>query len=243
MSGPAQPQIRALLQRYPRLSAVRIFEELEEAGYSGGLTILRDYLRQVRPEFVPPPAFQRTVYLPGAIAQVDWGKTPSPVPCPDGPEEVWAFCLALGYSKYLYVGWARRIRAADFFREHRRALEALGGVPHTCVHDNLKPVVFRHTRTEVMFEPSFLAFAGLYGFAPHACTPGEAHENALVERIFLSLKQEEVWPQDFESFAQAQAAVARWVLDYNTERPHKTLHYPTPAEVRREALASTQSAP
>jgi hypothetical protein len=36
------------------------------------------------------------------------------------------------------------------------------------VYDNLKPVVVRHTRTEVLFAPAFLAFSGLYGFAPHA---------------------------------------------------------------------------
>ncbi|MEO6796702.1 MAG: integrase core domain-containing protein [Candidatus Dormibacter sp.] len=66
--------------------------------------------------------------------------------------------------------------------------------------------------------------------------------NALVERIFLSLKQEEVWPQDFDSFAQAQAAVTHWIVDYNTERPHQSLKYRTAAEVRQEALGSTQSA-
>lgn len=170
-----KPQVRALLQRFPKLSGVRILEELRGAGYRGQVTILRDYLRQVRPEFVATPAFQRTVYLPGAIGQVDWGKMPTLVPGPDGLEEVWAFCLALGFSKYLYVGWSRRIRASDFFRHHRLALETINGVPQTCVYDNLKPVVVRHTRTEVLFAPKFLGFAGLYGFAPHACTPRAAY--------------------------------------------------------------------
>jgi putative transposase len=66
--------------------------------------------------------------------------------------------------------------------------------------------------------------------------------NAPVERISLSLKREEVWPQDFASFAEAQAAVTPWILDYNTERSHQSLEYRTPAEVRQEALGSTQSA-
>jgi len=42
------------------------------------------------------------VYLPGPIGKIDWGKMPALVPGPDGLEEVWAFCLALGFSKYLY---------------------------------------------------------------------------------------------------------------------------------------------
>jgi transposase InsO family protein len=51
-----------------------------------------------------------------------------------------------------------------------------------------------------------------------------------------------VWPQDFASFAEALAGVTHWTVDYNTERPHQSLKYRTPAEVRQEALGSTQSA-
>ena len=42
--------------------------------------------------------------------------------------------------------------------------------------------------------------------------------NALVERVFLSVKQEEVWPQDFASFAEASRAVRCWILDYRTRK-------------------------
>lgn len=66
--------------------------------------------------------------------------------------------------------------------------------------------------------------------------------NALVERIFLSLKQEEVWPQDYASFAEALASVSSWIADYNRQRPHQSLKYRTPEEVRREALGARQSA-
>ncbi len=213
-----KPQIRSLLQRFPKLSAVRILEELQGAGYQGQLTILRDYLRQVRPEFVAPPAFQRTVYLPGAIGQIDWGKMPTLVPGPNGLEEVWAFCLALGFSKYLYVGWSRRIRASDFFRHHRRALEMIGGAPQTCVYDNLKPVVVRHTRTEVLFGPTFLGFAGLYGFAPHACTPRAAHEKGTVERPIGYVKGNFWAGRDFVDFADVVRQGAAWVERANQRR-------------------------
>jgi transposase len=213
-----KPQIRSLLQRFPKLSAVRILEELRGAGYGGQVTILRDYLRQVRPEFVATPAFQRTVYLPGAIAQIDWGKMPTPVPGPDGLEEVWAFCLALGFSKYLYVGWSRRIKASDFFRHHRRALEAIGGVPQTCVYDNLKPVVVRHTRTEVLFGPAFLAFSGLYGFAPHACTPRAAYQKGTVERPIGYVKGNFWAGRDFVDFADVVRQGAEWMARANQRR-------------------------
>jgi putative transposase len=58
----------------------------------------------------------------------------------------------------------------------------------------------------------------------------------------VSLKQEEVWPQEYGSFEEAQRSVSTWINDYNRDRPHQSLHYRTPAEVREEALGSTQSA-
>lgn len=66
--------------------------------------------------------------------------------------------------------------------------------------------------------------------------------NAFVERLFRTLKEEEVWPNEYSDFAAALAAVAAWVDDYNSERPHQSLKDRTPREVRQEALASTQSA-
>jgi transposase InsO family protein len=51
-----------------------------------------------------------------------------------------------------------------------------------------------------------------------------------------------VWPQDYASFDEALASVSSWILDYNRQLPHQSLNYRTPAEVRQEALGSTQSA-
>ena len=45
---PYKPIVRARLERYPQLSAVRLFEELSAAGYSGGISQLRDCVAKVR---------------------------------------------------------------------------------------------------------------------------------------------------------------------------------------------------
>jgi transposase len=53
--------IEELLREEPRLSGVRVREELERLGYEGGKTILDNLLRELRPRFLPPPrSFQRT---------------------------------------------------------------------------------------------------------------------------------------------------------------------------------------
>jgi hypothetical protein len=66
MLDPFKYEIEWLLRRDPRLPGTRVRELLCELGYAGGKTILDDYLREVRPRYLPRPrTFQRTVYRPG----------------------------------------------------------------------------------------------------------------------------------------------------------------------------------
>ena len=67
---PYKGYIVRLLEHH-RYSAVQIRQRLREAGYDGGLTIVKDYVRQVRP--VRAPAFLTLHFAPGECAQVDWG--------------------------------------------------------------------------------------------------------------------------------------------------------------------------
>jgi transposase len=73
---PFREEIHELLRRDPRLPGVRVRELIEPLGFRGGKTIVDDYLREMRPVFLPPPrTFQRTVYRPGEICQFDLSQT------------------------------------------------------------------------------------------------------------------------------------------------------------------------
>jgi transposase len=125
---PYKWRIGELLRKYPRLSAVRVHEILKGEGFTGQLTILRVYLQRVRPR--PIQAFQRTVYQPGEIGQVDWTQLPDPIPDAYGKlRPVYAFIMVLGYSRMLTVIYSFRMRLADFLRCHAQALEFFGGSP------------------------------------------------------------------------------------------------------------------
>jgi transposase len=184
---PFKGRIAELLTEYPRLSAVRVGEILSSESYSGGITILRDYVHQVRPR--PIQAFQRTVYLPGEIGQVDWAEMPDPILDAYGKlRPVYAFVMVLGYSRMLTVVFSFRTRLVDFLRCHAEALAFFGGTPRTIVYDNLKSVVLWRRGAEVTFNPAFLPFADRYEFRPLPTWPGEPHEKGLVERPILYLK-------------------------------------------------------
>lgn len=206
---PFKGRIADLLAEYPRLSAVRVREILSAEGYTGGMTILRAYLHQVRPR--PIQAFQRTVYPPGEIGQVDWARMPDPIPDALGKlRPVYAFVMVLGYSRMLTVIFSFRTRLVDFLRCHAEALAFFGGVPHTIVYDNLKSVVLHRRGAEVTFNPQFLPFADRYGFRPWATWPGEPHEKGLVERPIFYVKDNFWYGRKFADMQDLQAQGDRW---------------------------------
>jgi putative transposase len=60
---------------------------------------------------------------------------------------------------------------------------------------------------------------------------GNVSENALAESFFATLKREEVYRHDYQSFAEAEANLARFLDDvYNHKRLHSSLGYQPPSE-------------
>ena len=206
---PFKGRIAELLAEYPRLSGVRVREILSAEGYTGGMSILRDYLHRVRPR--PIQAFQRTVYLPGEIGQVDWARMPDPLPDAFGKlRPVYALVMVLGYSRMLDVVFSFRTRLVDFLRCQAEALEFFGGVPRTLVYDNLKSVVLHRRGAEVTFNPQFVPFADQYGFRPFPTSPGEPHEKGLVERPIEYLKGNFWAGRKFSGMDDLQAQGNQW---------------------------------
>ena len=55
-------------------------------------------------------------------------------------------------------------------------------------------------------------------------------DNRFIERLWRSVKQEDIYLQDYADGLTAQRGLARWFEEYNTRRPHQALGYATPAE-------------
>ena len=65
MLDPHRDAVLAMLGEDARAPATVIREHLQAEGYGGGITILKDYLQEVRPQFLLARTYQRTSYLPG----------------------------------------------------------------------------------------------------------------------------------------------------------------------------------
>jgi putative transposase len=59
---------------------------------------------------------------------------------------------------------------------------------------------------------------------------GRFMDNIFIERLWRSLKYEEVYLHAYDDTAQARAGIARYIEFYNHRRPHQALDYRTPAE-------------
>ncbi len=74
---------------------------------------------------------------------------------------------------------------------------------------------------------------------------GRCVDNVFIERLWRTVKYEEVYLKAYESGSEARAGLAAYFDFYNTQRPHQALGYRTPAEVyadRAESMASTGAA-
>ena len=76
---PFKPHITRLLDAHP-YSAQQIFQRLREEGYQGSMTVLRDYIRGIRPP--RRPVYLKLHFAPGECAQVDWGARGTREPSP-----------------------------------------------------------------------------------------------------------------------------------------------------------------
>ncbi len=133
---PFKEEIHELLRRDPKLPGVRVRELIEPLGFAGAKTIVDDYLREVRPLFLAPRTFQRTVYRPGEICQWDLWETSAPVPVGHGQlRRAWVVVACMGFSRAGAGALIFSKEAPDVLWGMARCLWSLGALPELLVWD------------------------------------------------------------------------------------------------------------
>jgi transposase len=214
-----KPIIVDRLKEYPRLSAVRLLAECRGAGYTGGITQLREFVRGLRP---PPEPVVRYETVPGHQAQVDFAHCRLP----------WgvryALVVVLGHSRLLWV----RFYPCQDLRTLIFGLEACftewGGVAKELLFDQMKSVVTRDERLaggRLVENLEFIRFARHYGFRIRACRPYRAQTKGKVERPIRYLRDSFLYGRTFVSDADLNAAVAHWLDHVANVRQHATTQW------------------
>ena len=128
---PFKPAISKLLDTHP-YSAQQIFQRLREQGYQGGITILRDYVRRIRPPALP--VYLKLAFAPGECAQIDWGSYGA-VSIDGTRRRLSFFVMVLAYSRQMYVEFSVSQTMEHFLTCHHHAFSAFGGVPGKVIPD------------------------------------------------------------------------------------------------------------
>lgn len=220
---PYKPYIIERLEKYPRLSRIRFFEEIQKQGYDGKPTILGGYLRQIRPRIPVLPEI-RYETPPGEMIQCDWLEYF--YSRPDGSEKkVYGFSMVLGYSRMRYVVFSRSQDIQAFLEGHLRAFEYFGGISKVILYDNLRSVVLKRKfpSTASEFHPAFVDLRDHFGFTSRLCRINRAKTKGKVERSNGYIKDNFLYGREFNSIEELNLQAQEW-LDVVNRKIHGTTH-------------------
>ncbi len=211
--------LRQRLGEFPGIKATRLHIELQKIGYTGGLTILREFLTTLRPAHKEP--FLRIETQPAEQGQVDWANCGT-LRIGAALRKLSAFVMVLSYSRMMYVELTLSQCLEDFLGAHLRAFRFFGGAPKKLVYDNLKSVCLQRLGPYIRFNPKFLEFSGACLFEPVLCRPARGNEKGKVESgiyylrsSFLDGRQGAPWPQ-------LRMELDDWLRNVANVRLHRT---------------------
>ena len=130
-------------------TAARLYREIKEMGFDGGKTIVKDFVKEVRPQ-QGVPAVLRYETKPGVQAQVDWAEMGT-VEVDGKVKKLFCFNMILGYSRMRYVEFTLSIDTPTLIQCHLNAFEYFGGFTQEILYDNMKQVVIKRALKVIRF--------------------------------------------------------------------------------------------
>jgi transposase len=218
---PYRTWIRTRQEAAP-LTATRLLRELRPLGYTGGYTILKQFVTQIRPN-PAVPVVVRFETPPGDQGQADFARFAVTWAATGVTQVVWLFLLTLGYARLLTGTWSLQGDLVAVLQGHAAAFTALGGVPRQMLYDRMKTAVTdADAQGRPLFHPALLALAAHYGFPPEACRPYRAQTKGKIERP-VGYIREDVWlGRTFWDLADLIAQWLDWLATVANVRVHGT---------------------
>lgn len=205
---PFKDTIVAMLENHS-YTAVQIFQHLREQDYDGSYSMVKKYVRKVRPRRAP--AFLTLAFAPGECAQADWGSY-GYVNVGSTRRKLSFFVMVLCHSRMMYVEFTVSQTMEHFLYCHQNAFKFFGGVPEKIMVDNLKSAVLKRFIGQApVFNPQYLDFANHYGFKIKACNIRKGNEKGRVENGVGYVKKNFLNGLDIPYFSAIHPAANRWM--------------------------------
>jgi transposase len=205
---PYLPFLRETLERFPTLTASRLYAMTRERGYRGNPDHFRHVVALHRPRS-NAEAYLRLTTLPGEMGQVDWGHF-GHMQIGRARRALMAFVMVLAWSRQIFLRFFLNARMESFLRGHVAAFEGWSGLPHIILYDNLKSAVLERHGDAIRFHPKLLEFAGHYRYEPRPCAPARGNEKGRVERAIRYVRESFFAARDFTDIDDLNAQAAAW---------------------------------
>lgn len=233
---PFKDYIQQRINEYP-LSALRIYREIQEQGFTGKYTIVKDYLRKIRPD-ERITAILRYETKPGVQAQVDWGECDH-IDEDEQLRKVYCFSIILGYSRMRYVEFTLSTDVYTFIQCHNHAFAYFGGYTQEILYDNIKQIILKRAikPKDNAWNAKFEDYFTYHGFIPRLCKPYCPQTKGKIENSIGYVKRDFLLGGVFSSLSDMNQQCMHWL-----NRVNNTVHGTTneiPVErLKRENLKS-----
>ena len=230
---PYRELIKEMIAQYPKVKAPVILRQIQDKGFNGEITIIRDYLRHLKEDLFREP-FIRFESLPGKQMQIDWGHFGS-IAYGNTLRKLYALAVIEAHSRMLYVIFTHSQNQETLHRCLVHAFLYFGGTPKEMVVDNMLTAVTERVGAMIRFNESFLDFLRVFSITPLACNIRAPHEKGKIESSIKYLRYN-FWPlRTFTDLDDVNHQVWAW-LEKANQRLHQTTREKPVDRFVKEAL-------
>lgn len=160
------------------------------------------------------------------------------------PDQVWG--IDITYIR-LQKGWVYLVAIMDWYSRYVVSWEMDLTLEISFVLEAVKRALTR-SRPEIMnsdqgsqfTSPQYIEILKNAGVQISMDSKGRVTDNIFIERLWRSLKYEEVYLNEYTSPREARQRIARYLDFYNYRRPHQSLDYQTPVELYMQSYQNMQ---
>jgi transposase len=208
--------IEAWLGLYEDLTATRLHEMLVAKGFTGGYTIVREQLKQLRAARAPGvEAFEVVETPPGQQGQFDW----SPYELA-GDLKVQLWSCTLSWSRGRSFRAEENTQQTTILNCLQQSFHDFGGVPSQGVTDSMPGVVDRWECNRPILNLRFVDFAAYHNLAMNIAPRRCGRYKGKVERPFWYVEQNLLNGRRFHSLEDFREVLAWWTRERAHKRPH-----------------------
>ena len=204
---PFKPEINEMIEN-GIFNCVVILERLKDIGYTGGITIIKDYVKPFRPAR-SAPAVRRYETPPGKQAQMDWGIIHY-IDERGNTHKAPVFIMILGNSRCKYIEFTKRCDIYSLLRCIVNAFEYYGGVPEVVLTDRMKTVINGSEAGKPIWNSRFEDFAADMGFVPKVCRVKRPQTKGKVERLVDYVKDNFLPGRQFKDLHDLNSQAFEW---------------------------------